>query len=174
MFGVKIVADRTLIKKNIMKNFKKLLLVLLPILAITVIFSCSSDDDDEMVGPNEKNFKFTVTANNVDEQDYLSFVFVGSDLNNSNTIWKINGVTQDNESGVSLGKNDFMGGTKTYVIESTKPLRLATTGIQCINPGSSNPSFTVSYKAEINGEVVKDDQNIVVKNGSDYTHNFTY
>ena len=157
-----------------MKNFRKLLWVLLPILTLSLVFSCSSDDDEEIVEQNGKNYKFTVTANNVDEQDYLSFVFVGSDLNNSNTIWKINGVTQDNETGVSLGKNDFIGGTKTYVIESTKPLRLVTAGIQCINPGSNNASFTVSYKAEIDGEVVRNDQNIVVSSGSDYSHNFTF
>ncbi len=157
-----------------MKNFKKFLWVLLPVLTLGLVMSCSNDDDDEFVDQNEKNYKFTITANNVDEQDYVSFVFVGSEVNNSNTIWKINGVTQDNETGISFGKNDFMSGTKTYVIESTKPLRLATAGIQCINPGANNPSFTVSYKAEVNDEVVRNDENVVVNSGSDYTHNFTY
>ncbi|MNT59669.1 hypothetical protein D3C72_1972010 [compost metagenome] len=95
-------------------------------------------------------------------------------MQQSTTIWKINGVAQNNETGVSLGKNDFMGTTKTYVIESTRPLRLVTSGIQCINPGANNPSFTVSYKAEVDGTVVRDDQNVVVESGSDYTHNFTF
>lgn len=158
-----------------MKKLRKLLIAFLPILCIAFVMSCSSDDDDdEMISQEGKNFKFTVTANNVGEQDYLSFVFVGSDMQQSTTIWKINGVTQNNETGVSLGKNDFMGTTKTYVIESTRPLRLVTSGIQCINPGANNPSFTVSYKAEVDGTVVRNDQNVVVGPGSDYSHNFTF
>lgn len=162
------------LKLNIMKKLKKLFWILVPILTLSLVMSCSSDDDEEIVDSNQKNFKFTITANNVDAQDYVSFVFVGSEVNNSNTIWKINGVTQDNETGVSFGKNDFMGSTKTYVIESTKPLRLVTSGIQCINPGANNPSFTFSYKAEVNGQVVKDDKDIVVSSTSDYSHNYTY
>ncbi|MNK79684.1 hypothetical protein D3C87_993540 [compost metagenome] len=157
-----------------MKKLRKLLIAFLPILCLAFVMSCSSDDDEEMISQEGKNFKFTITANNVGEQDYLSFVFVGSDMQQSTTIWKINGVAQNNETGVSLGKNDFMGTTKTYVIESTRPLRLVTSGIQCINPGANNPSFTVSYKAEVDGTVVRDDQNVVVESGSDYTHNFTF
>lgn len=158
-----------------MKNLKKLLLVLLPVLILSLVFSCSNDDDDYDDGDqNKKNMKFTVTVDGVEEQDYVSFIFVGADQNNSNTVWKINGVTQNNETAISLGENDFLGGTKTYVIESTTPLRLATTSMQCLNPGADNPSFKVSFKAEVNGKVVTNDENFTVTSTSDYTHKYDY
>ena len=160
-----------------MKNFKKLLLVFLPILTLSLVFSCSNDDDDDYDNGNDqenKNIKFTVTVNDVEEQDYVSFVFVGSDYDNSKTVWKINGVTQNNENAISLDKNDFLGSTKTYVIESTKPLRLITTSSQCLNPGANNPSFKVSFKAEVNGKVVTNDENFTVTSTSDYSHKYDY
>lgn len=159
-----------------MKNLKKLLLVLLPILTLSLVFSCSNDDDDydDTIDQDRKNMKFTVTVDGVDEQDYVSFVFVGADLNNSNTVWKVNGATQNNETAISLDKNDFIGSTKTYVIESTTPLRLVTTSSQCLNPGANNPSFKVSFKAEVNGKVVTNDENFTVTSTSDYTHKYDY
>ena len=161
--------------KNIMKNLKKLLWVLLPVLTLSVVLSCSNDDDDyDDANENSKNIKFTVTATDVEDQDYVSFVFVGADLNNSNTVWKVNGVTKNNETAISLGKNDFLGSTKTYVIESTTPLRLVTTSSQCLNPGADNPPFKVSFKAEVNGKVVTNDENFTVTSTSDYSHKYDY
>lgn len=159
-----------------MKNLKKLLWVLLPVLTLSLVSSCSGDDDDYdgTADPEGKNIKFTITANDVEDQDYVSFVFVGADYNNSNTVWKVNGVTKNNETAISLGKNDFLGSTKTYVIESTAPLRLATTSSQCLNPGANNPAFKVSFKAEVNGKVVTNDENFTVTSTSDYSHKYDY
>lgn len=157
-----------------MKNLKKLLCTILPLLMLTVLFSCKKDSDDSPSNSDNKNLKFTVTVDGVDDQDYVSFVFVGASANNANTIWKVNGVTRNNETAISLGKNDFMSGTKTYVIESTTPLRLVTTSQQCLNPGTNNPSFKVSFKAEVNGKVTTNDDNVVVSSTADYTHRYEY
>lgn len=157
-----------------MTNLKKVIFTILPVLMLTLLFSCKKDNDGSPSNSESKNFKFTVTAEGVGDQDYVSFVFVGATLDNANTIWKVNGVTRNNETAISLGKNDFMGATKTYVIESTTPLRLVTTSQQCLNPGANNPSFTVSFKAEVNGEVLTNDQNVVVTANSDYSHKYDY
>lgn len=156
-----------------MQNLKKVIFPILSFLMIASLVSCKKDSD-EVPSDGSKNFKFTVTVDGVDDRDYISFVFVGGAADNSNTIWKVNGATRNNEMAISLDKNDFIGGTKTYVIESTKPLRLVTTGQQCLNPGSDNPPFTVNFKAEVNGEVVTNDQNVVVTSTADYTHDYRY
>lgn len=157
-----------------MKNLKKLLYTILPLLMLTVLFSCKKNDDGSPANPDLKNMKFTVTVDGVEDQDYVSFVFVGADANNANTVWKVNGVTKNNETAISLGENDFMGGTKTYVIESTTPLRLVATSQQCLNPGANNPPFKISFKAEVNGKVVTNDENFVVTSTTDYTHKYDY
>ncbi|WP_316846054.1 hypothetical protein [Pedobacter psychrodurus] len=157
-----------------MKNFKKVIFTILPLLALTLLFSCKKDDPETPAGTEGKNFKFTVTVNGVEDQDYVSFVFVGATLDNAKTIWKVNGVTKSNETAISLGKNDFIGATKTYIIESTTPLRLVTTSQQCLNPGATNPSYKVSFKAEVDGEVVTNDQNFNVTYTTDYTHKYDY
>ncbi|RYD75698.1 MAG: hypothetical protein EOP55_12980 [Sphingobacteriales bacterium] len=157
-----------------MKNLKKVLFTILPLLTLTILFSCKKESNEMPTDTENKNFKFTVTVDGVEEQDYVSFVFVGGSLDNAKTIWKVNGVTKNNETAISLGKNDFLGATKTYVIESTIPLRLVTTSQQCLNPGATNPSFKVSYKAEVNGQVVTNDQNFTVTSTTDYTHKYDY
>ena len=137
--------------------------------------SCSSDDGGSTTVPGGvgKQVKLTITIDGATSEDYISFVSVGSALSNpsENTLWKVNGVTKTNEIGVSLGKNDFIGSTKTYVIESVTPLSLATVGMQFLAPG--NTSYTISYKAEINGQVVKDN-NVTVTSTNDYTHDYSY
>lgn len=157
-----------------MKIFKKVLFAILPLLTLTVLSSCKKDSNDTPGDSENKNFKFTVTVDGVEDQDYVSFVFVGATLDNAKTIWKVNGVAKNNETGISLGKNDFLGATKTYVIESTIPLRLVTTSQQCLNPGANNPPFKISFKAEVNGAVVTNDQNITVTSTADYTHKYDY
>lgn len=150
-----------------MKNYTKLSLAL--ILGASFVFGCKKKDD---MGMGEgKTAKFTITVNGIENQDYASFVIVGGDYQQTKSLWKVNGVVQTNEEAISLDKDDFTGGTKTYVIESTKPVTLATVGIQCLNYGAD---YTVSYKAEIGGKVVKEDQNVVVGVNKDYTHNFNY
>lgn len=162
-------------KRNARSTFQKTAIVLFAML-LGAFTSCSSDDNGggSAPGGEGKQVKLTITVNGVVPDDYLSFVAVGSALSNpsESTIWKVNGTTQSNESAVSFGKNDFTGSTKTYVVESVAPLRMAHVGMQFLATGTR--SYTFSYKAEINGQVVKEENNVAVTATADYTHDYTY
>ncbi|RFZ90980.1 hypothetical protein D0C36_18720 [Mucilaginibacter conchicola] len=153
--------------------FKKLSLALVCFVMLGLGACSKKNDGGVQPGTKGKTAKFTITVNGAPSSAYISFVMVGASTETSNnTIWKVNGVTRENEQGVSLGKNDFSGSTKTYVVESVTPLRLATVGIQCLSP--DNASYTISYKAEIDGQVKNDSQNVAVTGNADFTHDYSY
>ncbi|WP_294210400.1 hypothetical protein [uncultured Chryseobacterium sp.] len=160
-----------------MKNYlgiKNFTVVLLLIFGCISISSCSSDDDQATPADGNKNYKFTISVNSaIDDADYISFVIVGASYDtNQKTFWKVNGVTKNNEAGVSLGDNDFTGGTTTYVIESVTPFKMAISGIQVIN---FNSDLKFSFKAEVNGEVVVNDTNKTLSgNGADFTKDYDF
>jgi Ni,Fe-hydrogenase III small subunit len=137
--------------------------------------SCSKKKDDTVTPPNSKGktAKFTVSVTGAPSSAYISFVMAGvaTDVSNS-TVWKINNVTQNNEMAVSLGQNNFAGNVQTYVVESVIPLQSISVGVQCLSP--ANVPYTISYKAEINGEVKANDQNVSVTKDADFTHDYTY
>ncbi|MFA6246580.1 MAG: hypothetical protein WC615_06545 [Mucilaginibacter sp.] len=157
-------------KKSIFKN-------LIAVTICAVLFagfsSCSKKSSSDPTPSNGRNAKFTVTVTGAPASAYLSFVMVGltNDPKDA-TVWKVNGVVQNNESSVSLSKNNFSGNTKTYVIESVKPLTTVSVGIQCLNVEDS--PYKVSYKAEINGEVKNDEKDFTVTKTADFTHDYTY
>mgnify|MGYP003576072045 FL=1 len=158
--------------KKIFKNF--IGLCSLGIVASALFVNCSSSDDSSnpvVPGLEGKNMKFTITIDNVTKDDYISFV-VSSSSFNTNTIWKVNGTERSNENVISLNDESFSGSTKTYVIESTVALPAASLGMQFIP--FNNKSITYSYKAEINGKVIKDEQNITITNPSSYNVQYTY
>ncbi|MCC8407825.1 hypothetical protein LJ707_02720 [Mucilaginibacter sp. UR6-1] len=136
--------------------------------------SCGKKDSDESTpASGDRTAKFTVTVTGAPESAYVSFVMVGLTNNPSeSTVWKVNGTVQNNESAVSLGENNFSGNTKTYVIESIKPLSNISVGIQCLSPG--NAAYKVSYKAEIDGKVKEDIKDFTVTQNADFTHDYTY
>lgn len=158
--------------KKIFKNF--IGLCTLAVVTSVLFVNCSSSDDGAnpgIPGMEGKNMKFTITIDNVTMDDYISFVAVSSSFN-TNTIWKVNGTERANETGISLDKQSFSGSTKTYVIESISPLPAASLSMQFIP--FNNKSITYSYKAEINGTVVKDEQNITVTNPNSHTAQYSY
>jgi Ni,Fe-hydrogenase III small subunit len=137
--------------------------------------SCSKKKDDSVTLPTSKGktAKFTVSVTGAPPSAYISFVMAGvaTDISNS-TVWKLNNVTQNNEMAVSLGQNNFTGNVQTYVIESVAPLQSISVGVQCLSP--ANVPYTISYKAEINGEVKANNQNVSVTRDADFTHDYTY
>lgn len=158
--------------KKIFKNF--ISLCTLAVVASALFVNCSSSDDGAtpiIPGIETKTMKFTITIDNVTMNDYISFVVASSSFN-TNTIWKVNGTERSNENAISLNNESFSGSTKTYVIESTVALPAASLGMQFIP--FNNKSITYSYKAEINGTVVKDEQNITITNPSSHTAQYSY
>ncbi|QXV63838.1 hypothetical protein INP83_12050 [Mucilaginibacter sp. 21P] len=157
--------------KTVLKN----LLVAVTLFGfISALTSCGKKDANENQPSNGgRTAKFTVTVTGAPESAYLSFVMVGLTNNPSDaTVWKVNGTVQNNQSTVSLGKNNFSGNTSTYVIESVKPLTNISAGIQCLSPG--NETYKVSYKAEIDGEVKEDINGFTVTKSADLTKDYTY
>jgi hypothetical protein len=141
------------------------------VLVLALLFSCKKDSETTPA-TSGKTAKFTITANGVNSSDdYVSFVIVGGDTKGTKTIWKVNGVARNNEVAISLGKDDFTGSTKTYVIETVLPVDVITTSVQCIN---FNASYQISYKAEIDGKVITNDDGVTVDVNKDYTHQFDY
>jgi len=158
--------------KKIFKNFIGLCTLALVTSALFVNCSSSDDGNDPVIpGIETKNMKFTITINNVTMDDYISFVVASSSFN-TNTIWKVNGTERSNENAISLTDESFSGSTKTYVIESTVALPAASLSMNFIP--FTNKSVTYSYKAEVNGKVVKDEQNITITNPSSHTAQYTY
>ena len=157
-------------KKSIFKN---LTTVIICVVLSAGFSSCSKKNSGDPSPTDGRTAKFTVTVTGAPSSAYISFVMVGltSDPKEA-TVWKVNGAVQNNESSVSLGKNNFSGNTKTYVIESIKPLSAISVGVQCLNV--ENSSYKVSYKAEINGEVKNDEKDFTVTKIADFTHDYTY
>jgi hypothetical protein len=154
-------------------NFKNFTTAFICAVLLAGFSSCSKKNSGDPSPSNGRNAKFTVTVTGTPASAYISFVMVGltSDPKEA-TVWKVNGVVQNNESSVSLGLNNFSGNTKTYVIESVKPLSTIGVGIQFLNV--EDIPYKVSYKAEINGEVKNDEKDFTVTKNADFTHDYTY
>ena len=133
-------------------------LIMKKILFITAVLfsvvSCSSDDDSGEL-PEGKHIKITVQATglNVEDMDYLSVVVAGANASPSeNTIWKINGETQNNQVAVGVSDSDIeIQNGEVVVFETISPVMTGGGSFQVIN---FDAPFNFKYKAEVNGEVV--------------------
>ena len=136
--------------------------------------SCVSDDGNVGTpGVNFKKMKLTVTVNGVQENDIVTFnATTTSVYNDQPVLWKVNGVDKPNEPMVNLDQQNFVGSTKTYVIESAVDLPAA--NVMMYFAPFTDHQITYSYKAEINGNVVKDEQNISLANPNTFSVTYTY
>ena len=153
-----------------MKKIRFLISRTLMIIALIILFSCSSDDNSS----SSSSYKITVTLNDVNTtDDFISIVVVGNNQSGVNNypMWKLNGVNQENVQTISLGKNDFTGTTKTYVMETVNPIEILTSGVQIINYG--NP-LTGSFKIEKNGTILINQDINLVDDNSDFTQDYSY
>lgn len=152
-------------------KLKNAFLVLFIALTAITMTGCSSDSD-ESLPTDGNNYKITVTVDDVDtDNDYISFVVVGGTYDQANTIWKVNGAERNGEQAVSLMDTDFVGSTKTYVIESSKPLVMAKIGIQFINYGAD---LSYAVKIEKNGSTEIDESNTLSGDGANFTKDYTF
>lgn len=137
----------------------------------TVFTSCSNDNQvDEIVG-EDSHYKITVTLDNVNpNDDFVSVVVAGSTFNGKADVWKVNGVAKTGESAIGLNKNDFAGGTTTYVLETTEPIRAFSGGVQIINYGADLP---LKYKIEKANETKVDESRTLSGDGADFTKQYS-
>ncbi|KAA2245456.1 hypothetical protein F0L74_05725 [Chitinophaga agrisoli] len=155
-----------------MKKFNRSLFSVVALLASVVLLaSCGKDKDNTPDFNTVKSAKFTITLSGATADDRASFIFASTTIDGNSTIWKVDGQVRQNEAGITLDQDDFGTGTKTFVVETTQAVPAISVGIQCLN---FDANYTVSYKAEINGQVVNNDQNVTVTTAKDYTHDFNY
>ncbi|HVI48985.1 MAG TPA: hypothetical protein VM802_29230 [Chitinophaga sp.] len=131
------------------------------LLAATVFTACSkSKDDNPGPGPSGHQLKVTITTTDLKPQegDALSFLFVGSNLDGSTIDWKVDGQLKSNQTGITL-EADVLSSGKQITVESAKSFAKA--GI-IINGGNRGTPYKFSYKVELDGKEVNNEQNITV------------
>ena len=133
-----------------------------------ILFSCSESDNN-----SSSSFKITITLNDVNAtNDYVSVTVVGNNQSGNVVLplWRINGSDQANSQTVSLDKNDFTGTTKTYVIESIKPIQIFTASVQIIN---YEAPLTGTLKIENNGNIIVNEAINLVGDNTDFTESYS-
>lgn len=141
--------------------------------AATVFTACSKDDDNPSFAKSP--IKFTVTVNGADSNDQVDIAVNAGNHDASqygSPVWKMNGVTQGNEDDILLDVADFTGSTKTYVFETVNSYNFGGLNVNVVNHDGA--PLTVSYKAEINGNVETNVENSTVVAGQNIHKNYTY
>ena len=100
---------------------KKTLFLILASMSLLVFVGCSKDKKDDDGGPKSKNMKFTITTSGLQAPDNFDVLFAGGDAQGTaTTMFKVNGVVQNNQRSVEISKEQMMAGT--VIIETTTPL----------------------------------------------------
>ena len=150
----------------------------------TMLFSCGKSGgggSKVTVTPpaSGHTVKFTITVAGSVSPANAGLIILGfgaSDaVNPSNsTIWKVNNIVQKNDSDLGFTGTDFpQGQTTSIVIESTVPVKNPVANLDFDN-GTGLPAYIISFKAEIDGKVKNDDENISITHTNDYIHDYTY
>lgn len=156
------------------KRAKGIILGLCLVTMISFISTGCSDKDDPK--PSKISMKFTLTVTGANLDDQIDFAVGGGNHNASqygSAIWKVNGESQGNETSIILDEQKFSGSTKTYIVETINPLDFGSLSVDYSNTEGGGP-ITISYKAEIDGKVETNVENLVVAVGQSQTKNFTY
>jgi hypothetical protein len=156
--------------KLIKKSMKKFLITCFVAVNILALGACSDKDDPEP-GIETKTAKFTITAEGVGENELADFTFVGSTATQESSLWKVDGNVRTNEPTIRFKAADFPS-KKTYTIESAVSLYNAGAVISCLN--FDNTPIKISYKAEINGKVVKEESQTISGDGGKYSIQYQY
>ena len=151
-----------------MKNVK--IGALLLAVSAATLTSCKRDDEPAANGDGN-TYKITVNIPNAESQDFISVAAAASTTSGDTNVWKLNGVAQNGQSGIGLGDNDFLGATKTYVLETTKPVATLSNAVQFINSGAP---LTYSYKIEKNGKVEVNESKTLTGDGADFTKQYNF
>lgn len=151
---------------------RKLKSIVAAVLLIATLGACKKDhtpgfsNDDKI-----QTAKFTVTATGFTTYSIVSASFGAISLSNAKTLWKVNGKTMSNEPYITLGPDDFKA-TPTITVELATSVTSINASLQMVANQAAN--FKLSYKAEINGKVVADDENASTQGEDGYTHEYTY
>lgn len=109
---------------------KKLILIIgLVVINALILTGCKKTEggaDDP--GIKGKTYKFTITSSNVQSYDLIDITFSGGSPTSAQTVFKVDGVMQDNQQNIKLTKEQVTkaGGV---VVESAVPLILCRLGL---------------------------------------------
>lgn len=130
---------------------KKAILWINIILISAVVFSgCSKKKDDPTPGGvKHVNMKFTMNTTGLRAVDYFKIHIIAFTTSGKTTLFKINGVTQDNQMSIDLTEAQFRAGQ--VVVETTTPVYGTIVTISGFN-GTTNHSFTYKMEPVIDGK----------------------
>lgn len=140
------------------------------LITITALSSCSKDNNPfTPPGINQKNAKFTMSVKdlNLAENDAVDLTINGADAAGTRTLWKVNGVTRQNEPLVSFEAADFVSGND-IVIESVTPVASVSVSISVFNTGAP---VKLNYTPVVEGS---SQTPVSVTVNDDYTKIFSY
>ncbi|WP_449436090.1 hypothetical protein [Pedobacter steynii] len=144
-----------------MKIKKNVMMLACGIAALTILFSCKKKDGGD--GPSSgKKAKITLTLSSdfkKAESDKFDVTLVASKTNGSTVDWNVDGVLVKGAS-LNLGTDNFNGG-KTIVIESADSFYTGALIFGGFEFGAT--PFTVTYKVEVNGKVIDQGSERIVK-----------
>ncbi|MCL4641488.1 MAG: hypothetical protein QHC79_13070 [Pseudosphingobacterium sp.] len=139
--------------------------------SVLAMNACSDDDDPQPQVEDTKNAKYTITVEGVGVDETATFNFIGVTVSQEKNLWKVNGQLRTNETTITLTADDFPS-KKTYVVESNVPHYDTGVVISCQNFDDTPIKFT--YRAEINGKVLKEDTQTISGFGTQYHQDYQY
>ncbi|TKC09069.1 hypothetical protein [Pedobacter frigoris] len=143
-----------------MKINKNVMMLACGLTALTVLFSCKKKDDNSPSSGKKAKITLTLSSDfKKAEGDYFDVTLAASKTNGSTVDWKVDGVLVKGAS-LNLGTDNFNGG-KTIVIESADSFYAGALNIGGFEFGAT--PFTVTYKVEVDGKVINEGSERIVK-----------
>lgn len=128
-----------------MRSLRSYLLIGLTLTLTLVLFSCSKSKDNpgpDPGTPGNKTMKFTINTTGLQAADDFSLQVSGSDITGTvSTLFKVNGVSQNNLRSIAISKAQLMAG---QVVVETVPLYT----VSISAGGFSAQGHTFSFKIE--------------------------
>ncbi|SIO51340.1 hypothetical protein SAMN04488055_5041 [Chitinophaga niabensis] len=134
-----------------MRSLRSYLLIGLTLSLTIALFSCSKSKDNPGPGPGQpgnKTMKFTLTTTGLQAADDFSLTVTGSDIQaTATTLFKVNGILQNNQKVITISKAQLMAG---QVVIETLPLYTVSISAGGFS-GTAGHSFTFKLEPVING-----------------------
>ena len=153
---------------------KPLLAAMAVALSLFTLNSCSKDDDGPSGGGNGKKAKITFSVSSAFNKAEGDDFSVGVGAWNSGGFyvdWKVDGKTEKGTV-VTVGSDYVNGGKSNVVVESVQDFASGSVSISSFN--ISGAPFTVTYKVEVDGEIIDEKTVEVSADDADPLHkNYT-
>lgn len=134
----------------------------LSVLALSgVTASCSSSDDNKELDSiyDTSNYKASFTLEGVQaDVDQVHVIVVGVGIDGKPVDFKVNGEVKTAELGISFKEEDFVNGTTTYVIESTKKAAAFNCSVTVTN---KDADLSLKYTIQEKGKTIINENQVL-------------